>query len=428
MVHYRRIAKAKPLGDENLVAAEPTKKRASKTPKPYGACQQVYTEVNGTYQFNPVPKTQLARDIVENHAKFPHCILLTRVGQFYESYFEQAPEVAKLLNIKLAQRRWGINGRLVYMAGFPLAHLDRHLKTLVQHEKRFVALCEEFRKPDAPLVVPGRRKKFGYSPFERRVARIVTPGTLIDESFVNPYDNNYVCAVVPVTNSNDIGIAWMDVATGEFFTQLSNPSQIGDDLARINAREVVLDKYLENPEYNDHPVQRALADGLTSIAYCDPASEPTTTPLDMLPVPSTVDNITNVSATDAAVNEGVEIMTGAPVFSYAETLAIRLISAFLQANLRENMPTLTAPVRFQEDSRMQIDSHTVRALEIRKSAQGESIVGSLTSVVKRTVTTSGSRLLSRWLCKYFYIPTNVDSNYAQVVQVHLFLKFGLDKP
>ncbi|CAE6422253.1 unnamed protein product [Rhizoctonia solani] len=344
----------------------------------------------------PVPRTKLAREIIENHAKFPHCILLTRVGQFYESYFDQAPEVAKLLNIKLAQRRWGVRGRIVNMAGFPLIHLDRHLKTLVQTEKRFVALCEEFRKPGAP---PGPKKKYGPSPFERRVVRIVTPGTLIDESFVNPYDNNYVCAIVPgEAGSNDIGIAWMDVATGEFFTQLSNSTQLRDDLARINPREIVLDKFLESPENMDHPIHGALGDSTISVAYCDAAKELGSISPEIRSSPAIVDNITNVTVSEAAAELDLEGVATAPVFSPAETLAIRLISAFLQANLRENMPKLTTPVRFQEDARMHIDAHTVRALEIQKGSQGESNVGSLLSVVKRTMTSSGSRLLSRWLC------------------------------
>ncbi|CAE7133039.1 unnamed protein product [Rhizoctonia solani] len=343
-----------------------------------------------------LPRTKLARDIIENHAKFPHCILLTRVGQFYESYFDQAPEVAKLLNIKLAQRRWGVRGRIVNMAGFPLSHLDRHLKTLVQTEKRFVALCEEFRKPGAP---PGPRRKFAPSPFERRVVRIVTPGTLIDESFVNPYDNNYVCAIVPGGEGlDDIGIAWMDVATGEFFTQLSNLTQLRDDLARINPREIVLDKFLKHPKQADHPIHGALAGNSISVAYCDADKELKTASLEMGHSPVIVDNITNISVSDAASELDLDDETTTPVFSFAETLAIRLIGAFLHANLRENMPTLTAPVRFQEDARMHIDAHTVRALEIQKGSQGESSIGSLLSVVKRTVTSSGSRLLSRWLC------------------------------
>ncbi|KAF8761774.1 MutS domain I [Rhizoctonia solani] len=323
-------------------------------------------------QSERLPKTKLAREIIENHAKFPHCILLTRVGQFYESYFDQAPEVAKLLNIKLAQRRWGVRGRIVNMAGFPLIHLDRHLKTLVQTEKRFVALCEEFRKPGAP---PGPKKKYGPSPFERRVVRIVTPGTLIDES--NRMDGR---------------------CYGEFFTQLSNSTQLRDDLARINPREIVLDKFLEGPENVDHPIHGALGDSTISVAYCDAAKELDATSLEMRTPPVIVDNITNVTVLDAAAELDLEDMPTTPVFSPAETLAIRLISAFLQANLRESMPKLTTPVRFQEDARMHIDAHTVRALEIQKGSQGESSVGSLLSVVKRTVTSSGSRLLSRWLC------------------------------
>ncbi|KAG9098321.1 DNA mismatch repair ATPase msh1 [Ceratobasidium sp. 370] len=325
-----------------------------------------------------------------------------------------------MLNIKLAQRRWGVRGRIVQMAGFPLAHLDRHLKTLVQTEKRFVALCEEFRKPNAPLPIPGARKRgYAASPFERRVVRVVTPGTLIDESFVNPYDNNYVCAVVSTNaNSTDIGIAWMDVATGEFFTQLSDPAQLADDLARISAREIVLDKSLEGPEHADHPIRKGLAEGSTSVAYCDTKDEPTTAPLPLLSPPPSTDNITAVSASDAAAEIDSEQSTSRPVFTPAETLAIQLISSFLQANLRESMPTLEAPVRVQEDARMHIDAHTVRALEIQKGAQGETNTGSLLSVVRRTVTSSGSRLLSRWLCGPSTSVTEIQTRQALVALFH----------
>lgn len=158
------------------------------------------------------PRNQLATEILENLAKFPHCILLTRVGQFYESYFDQAAEVARLLNIKLASRKW--DNQIVLMCGFPLVHLQKHLNTLVQQNNRFVALCEEFARP----VPPGTRPLF-----DRRVVRIVTPGTLIDEPFLNHYENNYLLAISSdashsLEEHDDVGLAWIDVSTGEFFT------------------------------------------------------------------------------------------------------------------------------------------------------------------------------------------------------------------
>ena len=97
------------------------------------------------------------------------------------------------------------------MCGFPLLHLDRHLKTLVQHHKRFVAMCEEFP-------ISGSSGETG---FERRVTRIVTPGTLIDEPFLNTLENNYLLSVHLVPEKPFIGLAWIDVSTGEFFSKES---------------------------------------------------------------------------------------------------------------------------------------------------------------------------------------------------------------
>ena len=92
-----------------------------------------------------------------------------------QSYFDQAAEVATLLNIKLTKKSW--DGQRILMAGFPIMHLHKYLKILVQDHSRLVALCEEFPKDPAVGAKAG---------FDRRVVRIVTPGTLIDEPFLNP--------------------------------------------------------------------------------------------------------------------------------------------------------------------------------------------------------------------------------------------------
>ena len=108
------------------------------------------------------------------------------------------------------------------MCGFPLMHVNKYLKILVQDNNRFVAMCEEFMK--SRILGP----KGG---FDRRVTRIVTPGTLIDEPFLNQYENNYLLSVhFPPTVSNDgdvevdtpVGLAWIDVSTGEFFAKSCN--------------------------------------------------------------------------------------------------------------------------------------------------------------------------------------------------------------
>ncbi|KAM6498292.1 MutS domain V domain containing protein [Amanita muscaria] len=329
--------------------------------------------IQGDETVDDLPRTGLAREIHDNLNQFPHCLLLTRVGQFYEawrfrwyspshltyplqSYFEQAVEIAQLLNIKLTSRKWG--GQRVHMCGFPIMHLDKYLKVLVQQNKRFVALCEEFP----------RHSDFGVKEFERRVVRVVTPGTLIDEPFLNPYENNYLLAASTIEEpslQSPVGLAWIDVSTGEFFSECSTCEQFLDELARINPKEVVLDEKLRS--ISSHPILLALGEESACVSYIQPTL------------------VTHTRSTDASL-------------STAEVSSINLLNTFLRANLLEYMPAISPPKQEARSDRMQIDSHTIKALEIREGFIEGGTKGSLFSAIKRTTTTSGARLLARWLC------------------------------
>lgn len=330
-----------------------------------------------------IPQTQLAQDIWDNRSRFPNCILLTRVGQFYEvrcpwlfyfnsfnsqffkSYFDQAPEVSRRLSIKLTTRAWG--GKRVPMCGFPLTHLDRHIKSLVHQQNQFVAMCEEFKVSEGV--------------FERRVARVITPGTLIDESFLNHYENNYLASIASdPSNPNNIGIAWTDVSTGEFFTQETDIESLQDDLARIGPREIVLDTPLK--EQPGHRIRLAIMEEENiTTSYFSPGSTTTR--------PSGSD----VFYTTATSSDGV--------FTTSEAAAIHLLTSFLKAHMLECMPKLSSLERQNQAQRMQIDSHTIKALEIKEGMREGDAQSSLLNVVKRTVTSSGTRLLSRWLCTFY---------------------------
>ncbi|KAA1468629.1 hypothetical protein DENSPDRAFT_771023 [Dentipellis sp. KUC8613] len=349
-----------------------------------------------------LPRTQLASEILANLAKFPHCILLTRVGQFYESYFDQAPEVARLLNIKLTTRKWG--GERVPMCGFPLMHLQKYLKVLVQQHTRFVALCEEFPRPAPPGTKPF---------FDRRVTRVVTPGTLIDEPFLNQYENNYLLAISPTTDldatsqtTTPVGLAWIDVSTGEFFTKTTTFSNIQDELVRISPREVVLPKTLETNLA--HPISSAVREEEYFCSFMDP---------DGLQ-PSSSDFSEEITPVHDDVTLDIETVHDRVDLSLHETAAIQLLSAFLHANLIEHMPKLSNPSIEAISGRMQIDSHTIKALEIREGMREGGVTGSLLSVVKRTVTSGGSRLLSRWLCSPSVSIAEINSRQSLVAFFH----------
>jgi len=258
------------------------------------------------------------------------------------------------------------------MCGFPILHLHKYLKVLVEKNKRCVAMCEEFLR--APLEGP----KGG---FDRRVARIITPGTLIDEPFLNADENNYLLSVgipEPLENTAQIvGISWIDVSTGEFFAKECTVENLGDELVRIAPREVVMDKNTANDTHLSAAVQIMNQEGIVlSLVTPKPAGQgaPSIPPDDPEPSASTL--------------------------SQNESAAVELLAMFLHDNLLESMPKLTHPSREFSEGRMEIDSHTVKGLELRESMREGGTTGSLLSVIKRTVTSSGTRLLSRWLCRF----------------------------
>lgn len=274
------------------------------------------------------------------------------------------------------------------MCGFPLTHLDRHLKRLVQGHKRFAAVCEEFKQPDGT--------------FKRRVTRVVTPGTLIDESFVNPFENNYLLAVgVDSSNPNSaVGLAWTDVATGEFYSQTVSVRSFRDEITRIGPREVVLPLFPQDLPLG--PIRQALAEEEATISFIIPKDLPST--LDSSPsLPSSDLTQPNIVDDDPMPVEN-PALTEQQVHDVApnETQAIATLQAFLRESLLEHLPSSSnraQSIHQSSTSRMQIDAHTIKALELRHSSRDGGVTGSLLSVVKRTVTSGGTRLLGRWLCE-----------------------------
>ncbi|KAJ6604390.1 muts domain V-domain-containing protein [Mycena vulgaris] len=363
------------------------------------------------------PKGGLGKEVQDNLKRFPHCILLTRVGKFYESYFDQANEVSRLLNIKLASRKW--DGGTIPFCGFPLQHIDKYLKVLVQQHRRFVALCEEFPRYTAQ----------GLAGFDRRVARVVTPGTLIDESFLNQYENNYLLAISEGPgDARELGLAWIDVSTGEFYAKPVAYELLRDELARIGPREIVLDKSLEVQK--SLQLEHVLTEEMHCVSYITPSSSEEETGITSPAVDasdSEEDAPAALSATPVDdVTEDAALFPSFSEFTPQEMAAINLLTTYLHANLLEHMPKLTLPAREGAAARMQIDAHTIKALEIRESIREGGVKGSLLSVVKRTSTSSGTRLLARWLCSPTTSIPEINARQALVAFFHARDHFRAD--
>ncbi|KAK3941558.1 muts protein 1 [Diplogelasinospora grovesii] len=338
-----------------------------------------------------------------NMQKFDNCVLLTRVGGFYELYFEHAEEIGPLLNLKVAQKKTSAGP--VPMAGFPFFQLDRFLKILVQDFQRHVAIAEEFPNDASEKV------KSGGLMHDRRVARIVTPGTLIDENFMDPYANNYVMAIhlpteVDALSADDgssgqaqqaqqpaqpadgtvqadaqIGLAWLDLSTGCFFTQPTTLSSLGSILLRVSPREVVLDKELES-RIRDHNVFSILAEERYLVTYS--------------PQPQDGEGLQRLSDWAPMLESEIPPQT-VDSFTDDEVKAGSLLLHYVKDRLRGLSMKLQPPLRHESMQIMNIDKNSMRSLEIRQTIRDGAFRGSLLHAIRRTVTKSGARLLNEWL-------------------------------
>ncbi|PHH79727.1 hypothetical protein CDD80_3970 [Ophiocordyceps camponoti-rufipedis] len=328
-----------------------------------------------------------------NMRKFDNCVLLTRVGGFYELYFEHASEYAPLLNLKLTTKK--TNAGPVPMAGFPFFQLDRYLKILVQDLNRYVAIAEETPNDAANMV------KMGGLMHDRKVTRIITPGTLIDENFIDPYFNNYVLAIhvgqqdtpdagqlsgrealdcgiatPPVVDSAPLGLAWLDLSTGHFFTQLTNVQSLSAALSRIGPREIVLDQDFQKNEA--HAIFTILAEDRHFITYSQQGA------------------LTDVNEWSSFLEEDVPDSTR-DSFTDHEVMAGGLLLNYVKDRLQGMSIKLQPPQRRDGMEVMSIDKNSLRALEIKQTMRDGLFRGSLLHAIRRTVTKSGARLLNDWL-------------------------------
>src|SRR5687767_6148713 len=154
-------------------------------------------------------------------------LLLFRMGDFYELFFEDAKTVARVLGLTLTSRDKGENP--IPMAGFPHHQLDGYLGKIIGAGFR-AAVCEQVEDP-----------KLAKGLVKREVTRVVTAGTVIDDALLDPHASNYLASVVSsAKDSDEVGVAWCDLSTGRFHAAAFPAQQLSDQLARINPAECLV--------------------------------------------------------------------------------------------------------------------------------------------------------------------------------------------
>ncbi|CCK71770.1 mismatch repair ATPase MSH1 KNAG_0H03560 [Huiozyma naganishii CBS 8797] len=328
------------------------------------------------------PSLRVVKGLME---KYKDNVLLTQMGSFYELYFEQATKYAPKLNITLTNKNY-VFGKIPF-AGFPVSQLNRHLRVLVNQYGYSVTVVDQFKK-DSDIENDSNK-------FQRRVTRIVTPGTFIDEAFENFKENTYLLSVdfpercMDVTADNDmkVGLSWCDVSTGEIFVQQVLLRELVSTITRIHPKEIVLKENLL-------PYSIELGKWYSELAELKKYV------IKYQTMPSrhrTVDSfrhlfdINNVDITDTQFTFQLQS------FEQKEIAALRNLLSYISDHLPNFTTNFQLPQRQLTSHIMQIDSRTTRALELNSTVLNNSKKGSLISTVRRTVTPVGTRLLTQWI-------------------------------
>ncbi|MDE7126131.1 MAG: DNA mismatch repair protein MutS, partial [Muribaculaceae bacterium] len=177
---------------------------------------------------NKIAETPLMKQYSEMKRKHPDAVLLFRVGDFYETFSEDAITASEILGITLTRRANGV-AQYVELAGFPHHALDTYLPKLVRAGKR-VAICEQLEDPKTT-------KKL----VKRGITELITPGVSINDNILNHRENNFLAAIQHGAKGR-IGIAFLDISTGEFLVAEGNPEYIDKLLANFGPKEVLIER------------------------------------------------------------------------------------------------------------------------------------------------------------------------------------------
>lgn len=325
------------------------------------------------------PSLQYVRDVMD---KYKDHVVLTQIGSFYELYFEHATKYAPKLNITLTSKEL-TSGRVPF-AGFPVHQLNRHLKVLVKENSYSVAISDQFKNENA---VNNDKHKIS-----RRVTRIVTPGTFIDEAFENLQENQYLlniefpenCMQKLADPDMQVGLSWCDISTGELFVQQVFLKDLVSAITRIRPREILLEESVIQFEITNGEWYAELVELKKYF-------------LNYQRIGSKHRTIQSFYKLFSSNEEGKELDILFDSFSQKELAAIRKILFYMEENLPDVNTNLELPKRQLSADIMQIDSRTSAALELNATMRENHKKGSLLSTIRRTVTPSGTRLLTQWL-------------------------------
>ncbi|WP_341792588.1 DNA mismatch repair protein MutS [Rickettsia endosymbiont of Gonocerus acuteangulatus] len=302
--------------------------------------------------------------------KFAHldCLLLFRMGDFYEMFYEDAVLASGVLGIALTKR--GKNGdEEVPMCGVPYHALENYLTKLIEENYK-VAICDQLETPEEA------KNRGGYKAVvNRNVTRIITPGTVIEENLITTAEPNYLASLVVPKNRDTAALCYADLSTSTIFVVNVPELEILNELARLKPREILLSEHLRSSD-----LASIISKQLNfRITY-------------------QVDSFFAANKCEKIILDFYKMkdIKGVGEISSSQICAIGSILEYLTLTQKENIPNLPKPKIIDFHSYMTIDFSTRRNLEIVTNSCGGN-KGSLLSTLNHTVTKQGGRLLYNFL-------------------------------
>ncbi|WP_302320586.1 DNA mismatch repair protein MutS [uncultured Duncaniella sp.] len=304
-----------------------------------------------------IVETPLMKQYIAMKGKHPDAILLFRVGDFYETFSEDAITSSEILGITLTKRANG-SAQYVELAGFPYHALDTYLPKLVRAGKR-VAICEQLEDPKAT-------KKL----VKRGITELVTPGVAINDNVLDHRENNFLAAIH--FGKQKTGVAFLDISTGEFLTAEGSVDYIEKLMNGFAPKEVLVErgkKRMVEESFAEHYYTFELDDWVFTDS-------------------SAMDRLLKQFETSSLKGFGVDKMPAAIIASGA-------VLYYLDITQHTHTQHITSLSRIEEEMAVRLDRFTVRNLELVRAMSEDG--KSLLDVIDRTVSPMGARLLHRWL-------------------------------
>jgi DNA mismatch repair protein MutS len=305
------------------------------------------------------PAMQRYLEVKKQH---PDAILLFRMGDFYELFYEDAQIAARVAGLTLTSRDKG-SPNPIPMAGFPYHQLDNYLRKLIQAGYR-ASVCEQVEDP-----------KLAKGLVRREVSRIVTPGTLTDDALLDPRESNFLATIYP--EKDRVGLAWLELSTGKFVTTDIELKFLGDELARLRPAECLI------PE-----------NARGSAAWQALATVPTMLIAQRPPWCFVPDHARSILLQhfETATLEGFDLDQSSPGITAAGALL-----EYVCETQKSSLHHIVQLEPYRRGTNLMLDEATRRSLELTRTIREAKRDGSLLAVIDETVSPMGARLLADWL-------------------------------